>query len=129
LAIGVAGCGKTGGGGQTLAVQTRPIVVVLHQKNGECRATFGKRSQHAFKGDQIAWEFLNTCDANQSVTLAIKSGSQNPFTDTSPPWTIRPTAGNSDEKKLTVAQGASGEYRFDIVVGGKTYDPKLEIDP
>jgi hypothetical protein len=129
----VVGCGRNkNGGGRTLAAQTRPIVVVLHQKNAECQATFGKRPQHAFKGDEISWEFINTCNADQSVTLAIKSNFQNPFTDTSPPWTITAKADNAsnpDEKNLKVAQTASGSYRFDIVVGGKTYDPKLEIDP
>lgn len=131
LAIVIAGYGLIKRGGGTKK-RTRPIVVILHQtKNGDCEAQFGKRPQHAFKGDEIAWEFINTCDSDQKVTLAIKSGSTNPFTD-SAPWTISAAAGNAGspaEKVLTVAESATGMYGFDIIVGGKTYDPRLEIDP
>lgn len=103
-------------------------------KGGECRATFAKRPSHAAKGDRVAWEFLNTCDNDQTVTLALHQKEENPFTDTSAPWTItarKDNENNPDTKELDVSSNAitGHEYKFDIMVGGKSYDPRLEIDP
>lgn len=133
LMVGVAGCGTRGGGDVKHIVkkQTRPILITLHQKKNstECEAKFGKRANHAFENDEIAWEFINNCDANQTVQLAIKPGSTNPFTDTGAPWSVAVASGGDADKLLTVTAGASGTYSFDIIVAGKSYDPKLEIDP
>ncbi len=133
LIVGAAGCGFLGGGGRTHTKQTRPIAVTLLQKKGstECEAKFSGRPQHAFDGDDIAWEFTNACDSDQTVTLAVNPGSTNPFTDP-PPWTLPPIkSGDMADKVLTVAASAPpGTYKFDIIVlNGKRYDPILEIDP
>jgi len=122
------GCGPITNTG-TRNKQTRPIVIVLHDKHGSCDAAFGKKPQHAFKGDTIAWEFINTCDAAQTVTLSIKSGSSNPFTD-APPWTNTVKANDDADRSLAISDTVQpGTYGFDISVGGKKFDPKLEIDP
>jgi hypothetical protein len=133
LLIGLAGCGVKNDG--VLRVRkARPIVVVLSQKKNSntCEAKFGKRAQHAFNGDEVVWEFINNCDADKNVTLAVKNGSNNPFT-VAAPWTVAAsTNGNPAELSLTLkdATGAPpGTYGFDIVVDGTSYDPKLEIDP
>lgn len=97
-----------------------------------CQASFGKKSQHSYRGDTISWEFVNTCGADQSVTLKVKSGSGNPFTDSSSQWTVsarKDNENNPDSKDLDVNASAQGSYGFDVIVGGKTYDPRLEVDP
>jgi hypothetical protein len=132
LSIGIAGCAGRRQGGEPRAKQTRPIVIVLHDKNGACQASFGKKPQHAYREDTVSWEFINTCGADQRVTLAVKSGSSNPFTDASGTWAIPTKANNEsnpDSKDLEVNTSARGSYGFDITVGGKSYDPRLEIDP
>lgn len=133
LMVGVAGCGTRGGGDVKHIVkkQTRPILISLHQKKNstECEAKYGKRANHAFRNDEIAWEFISTCDNDQTVQLAIKAGSSNPFTDTGAPWSVPVPSGGDNEKLLTVSATASGTYSFNIIVAGKSFDPKLEIDP
>lgn len=132
LSIGIAGCARARQGGEPRAKQTRPITVVLHEKGGSCQASFGKKPQHAYRGDTVSWELINTCGADQQVTLAVKSGSSDPFTDGSGTWAISAKAnneGNPDSKDLEVNTSAKGSYGFDITVGGKSYDPRLEIDP
>jgi hypothetical protein len=130
--FGVAGCGFLGGCGRTHVKQKRPIPVTLVQQGGDCVAMFGSVAQHAYRADDIDWEFINTCKDPQTVTLAIHSGSKNPFTDP-PPWTLPPPpipSSKTGKRALTVAETAEyGIYKFDIIVGGKPYDPTLEIDP
>jgi hypothetical protein len=135
LAVVLQGCGLfRPADGRKVKKQTRPIVVVLVMKGGVCEARFGKQKQHVFNDDTVVWEFINACNADQNVTLALKGGSANPFT-TSAPWTIaapQDNAANPADLSLTVlptGQAAAGEYGFDIIVGGRKFDPKLEIDP
>ena len=124
------GCDRFRATGGAHTKQTRPITIVLVFNNGQnrCEARFGKRAQHAFAQDTIAWEFVNSCPADKSVTLEPKGTSTNPFT-TSPPWTISIRAGDTQELALDVSASALGSYGFDITVDGTKYDPKLEIDP
>jgi hypothetical protein len=131
LVFGVAGCGFLRGGGGTHVKQKRPIAVMLVQQGSDCVAIFGSGAQHAYRADDIDWEFINRCTDPQTVTLAIKVGSKNPFTDQGAPWTLPPIQNSkTGEKVLTVADTAEYEiYKFDIIVNGKRYDPILEIDP
>jgi len=132
LTMGIAGCARGPEQVEHRGKQTRPITIVLHDQGAECRASFGKKPQHAYRGDTVSWEFINTCGADQQVTLALKSGSSNPFTDSAGSWAIPAKAGNEnnpDSKDLDVNNDAKGSYGFDIVIGGKSYDPRLEVDP
>jgi hypothetical protein len=133
LVFGVAGCGFLRGGGGTHVKQKRPIAVMLVQQGSDCVAIFGSGAQHAYRADDIDWEFINRCTDPQTVTLAMHTGSKNPFTDQGAPWTLPPPPipnGQTGKKILTVAQTAEYvTYKFDIIVNGKPYDPILEIDP
>ena len=129
--IGAAGCGVFGGR-RSLTKQTRPISITLYQKNATspCVAKFSNHAQHAFRNDDVAWEFTNTCTTDQTVKLSVKSGGSNPFTDPLPLTVSAIQNGDTTEKKLTISGSAAvGSYGFDITVGGVNYDPKLEIDP
>jgi hypothetical protein len=136
VVIGLAGCSafvKGGGGDHPLKKVTRPISITLYQKdaNSPCEARFSKRTHHAFKDDEIAWEFTNTCAADQTVTLSVKDQGSNPFTDSLPVTLSSIHNGDMADKTLTVSQSATTGtvYGFDIIVGSTKYDPRLEIDP
>jgi hypothetical protein len=146
LLVALGGCGGSSTDGQGVGggnrdkknhpsnMEVRPIVIVLSQKkNGnDCVAKFGKQPQHAFNGDVIAWEFVNNCDAAQDVEVTLKPGTNNPFIS-SPPWTKNIKVDDTDSITLVIASDTqaapAGTYSFGIKVGGKLYDPKLEIDP
>ncbi len=143
LLVGFAGCSRPGeqGAGTTHPArkQKRPIAITLLLKTVGgtivCQAKFSGRANHAFDNDDIAWEVTNACTDPQTVTIAVKSGSPNPFTDPAGSWQLQPIqGGDTGDQLLTVgASIAPGVYGFDIIVGvgsgAKRYDPKLEIDP
>ena len=133
LAAALPGCSRFTGKGGKPKKQDRPITVVLVQSGGgACEAKFSKKPQHAYAGDTIIWEFINTCPDKGSprqLRIDVKSSGSNPFSG-SPPWNGSVNAGATAEIGLDIEGAASpGTYSFDIFVDNAPFDPKLEIDP
>jgi hypothetical protein len=138
LLIGAGGCRAfvRGGEGHPVKKQTRVMSVTLLEKPGspECEAKFSTLNYHAFNGDEIAWEITNTCQLPQTAWVEVKPGTPNPFTDPKGKWEVGPiNKGDTQNTDLVVGPKGTvppGVYQFNIVVkGGKSYDPRLEIDP
>jgi len=137
LTIGITGCARSPEQFEPRPKQTRPITIVLVLKGGTCQANYGKKPQHAYRNDTVAWEFVNTCGTDQAVQLDLKPRQppqENPFTDDHRPWTVSAKANNEgdpDAINLDVRSNATTNrgYDFQISVAGKTYDPRLEVDP
>jgi hypothetical protein len=123
------------GGGR--APVARSMLIVLHPKAGDCQAVFPKKPLHVNKADTFVWEIINTCDSAQSVTINQKqAGNENNVFTTSPPYEIRniPNDANNPKESETLTIKTEGvqygrTYDYNVTVGGKTYDPKLEVDP
>jgi hypothetical protein len=129
---------KRGGGGE-LGPVTRSMLIVLHPKGGagECEAVFPKIPGRVRRGDKFVWEFINTCGAQRNVTISPKTetDAENLFEQRWPYAVMVPNDNaNSPAQSgtLTIKAGAAYNhtYGYNItVVDGKTYDPKLEVDP
>ena len=137
IAAALSGCGRSGllgGGADKPPKVTRPIMVVLVTNNGnqQCEPKYSKKPTHAFPDDTIAWQVINTCQSDKNVTLDVKNGSSNPF-KTPNPWNTSVPMNNGDnpaEIDLVVKSDVqTGTYSFTISVDGRSFDPKLEIDP
>jgi hypothetical protein len=117
---------------------TRSMLIVLHPKGAsECAAVFPKLPARVRRGDRFLWELINTCGAQRNVTISPKKSTddENVF-DQRPPYAVMVPNDNADSPaqsgaltiKAAAAYGHTYEYNI-TVVGGKTYDPKLEVDP
>jgi hypothetical protein len=126
------------GKGGSRAPVPRSMLIVLHPKGTDCEAVFPMKPLHVNKADTFVWEVINECDTSQTVTINQKqAGDENNVFTTSPPFEIRniphDNANNPKEsdpltiKTTGVKYGRT--YDYNVAVGGKTYDPKLEVDP
>jgi hypothetical protein len=125
-------------GGDERRPVTRSMLIVLHPKGAnECAAVFPKIPGRVRKEDSFVWEFINTCGAPRNVTISpkVETDAESLF-DQRWPYAVMVPNDNADSPAqsgtLTVKAGAAYNhtYGYNItVVNGKTYDPKLEVDP
>jgi hypothetical protein len=144
ISVGVAGVivglllglaiGKGGGGP---APVTRSMLIVLHPKGGDCEAVFPNREGHVRRKDSFVWEIINTCGTPRTVNITAKKegDTENVFVEP-PPYKIEVLDDNANKPAesatLTIKDAAEYNklYGYSVsIVGGKTYDPKLEVDP
>lgn len=116
---------------------TRSMLIVLHPKGADCEAVFPKREGHVRRKDTFVWEIINTCGAPKTVTIIAKKAgdAENVFVEP-PPYEIKVPDDNAsnpaESGTLTIKEAAEYQklYGYSVTVGGgKTYDPKLEVDP